>query len=53
MWCIFKREPTTNNGPIEIVHDFFPKSPWCEDMKSAEKMACVALINLRGLIFKI
>ena len=30
----------TKNGPIDFVHNFFPNSPWCKDMKSVEKMAC-------------
>jgi hypothetical protein len=30
----------TKNGAINFVHNFFPDSPWCKDMKSVEKMAC-------------
>jgi hypothetical protein len=35
-----KEGPLIKNGPINFVHNFFPNSPWCKDMKSAEKMAC-------------
>jgi hypothetical protein len=39
--------------PQISIDKFFLNSPWCKDIKSAAKMACIASINLGELTFEV